>query len=124
MRLLRELTVFTPLSQPALEQLAAHLETVEVSAGTAVVREGDPGDRFYIVEEGALAVTVRGAARTPIHAGGFFGEIALLRETARTATVTATTDCRLWHHSEQRAEKNCWPEWGRNCLLNGTGRGS
>jgi MFS family permease len=86
-RLLRELTVFA--------QLAAHLESVEVTAGTAVVREGDPGDEFYIVEEGALAVTVGGEARTPIHAGGFFGEIALLRETPRTATVTATADCRL-----------------------------
>ncbi len=94
-RLLRELTVFAPLSLPAVEQLAAHLVSVEVTAGTAVVREGDPGDEFYIVEAGALAVTVGGEARTPIHAGGFFGEIALLRETPRTATVTATTDCRL-----------------------------
>ncbi len=94
-QLLRELTVFAPLSLPAIEQLAAHLESVAVAAGTAVVREGEPGDEFYIVEEGALAVTVGGEARTPIHAGGFFGEIALLRETPRTATVTATTDCRL-----------------------------
>jgi len=94
-QLLRELTVFAPLSQPALEGLAARLERVAAAEGTVVVREGDPGDQFYIVEEGALAVTVGGAARTPIHAGGFFGEIALLRETPRTATVTATTDCRL-----------------------------
>jgi MFS family permease len=94
-RQLRELTVFAPLSQPALEQLAAHLAHVDAPAGTVVVREGDPGEKFYIVEDGALAVTVGGAARTPIHAGGFFGEIALLRETPRTATVTATTDCRL-----------------------------
>jgi CRP-like cAMP-binding protein len=94
-QLLRELTVFAPLTQPALEGLAARLERVEAPAGTVVVREGEPGEKFYIVEEGALAVTVAGEARTPIHAGGFFGEIALLRETPRTATVTATTDCRL-----------------------------
>jgi MFS family permease len=94
-QLLRQLTVFAPLSLPAIEQLAAHVERVEVPEGTVVVREGDPGDQFYIVEEGALAVTVGGQARTPILAGGFFGEIALLRETPRTATVTATTDCRL-----------------------------
>jgi predicted MFS family arabinose efflux permease len=94
-RLLRELIVFAPLSQPALEQIAAHLVPVAVPAGTAVVREGDPGELFYIVEEGALAVTVAGEARPPIHPGGFFGEIALLRDTPRTATVTATDDCRL-----------------------------
>ncbi len=94
-QLLRELTVFAPLSLPAIEQLAAHVEGVAVPEGTVVVREGEPGERFYIVEEGALAVTVGGQARTPILAGGFFGEIALLRETPRTATVTATTDCRL-----------------------------
>jgi CRP-like cAMP-binding protein len=68
---------------------------VAVPAGTAVVREGDPGELFYIVEEGALAVTVAGETRPPIHPGGFFGEIALLRDTPRTATVTATDDCRL-----------------------------
>ncbi len=94
-QLLRQLTVFAPLSLPAIEQLAAHVERVEVPEGTVVVREGDPGDQFYIVEEGALTVTVGGQARTPILAGGFFGEIALLRETPRTATVTATADCRL-----------------------------
>jgi MFS family permease len=94
-QLLRQLTVFAPLSLPAIEQLAAHVERVEVPEGTVVVREGDPGDQFYIVEEGALAVTVGGQARTPILPGGFFGEIALLRETPRTATVTATADCRL-----------------------------
>jgi MFS family permease len=94
-QLLRQLTVFAPLSLPAIEQLAAHVGRVEVPEGTVVVREGDPGDQFYIVEEGALAVTVGGQARTPILPGGFFGEIALLRETPRTATVTATADCRL-----------------------------
>jgi CRP-like cAMP-binding protein len=94
-KLLRELTVFAPLPLPALEQIAVHLAPVAVTAGTAVVREGDPGDVFYIVEAGALAVAVGGEPRAPIRAGGFFGEIALLRETPRTATVTATMDCRL-----------------------------
>lgn len=94
-QLLRELTVFAPLPLPALEQIAVHLKPVAVAAGTAVVREGDPGDAFYIVESGALAVAVGGDRRAPIHAGGFFGEIALLRDTPRTATVTATTDCNL-----------------------------
>jgi MFS family permease len=94
-RLLRELTLFAPLSQPALEQIAVNLRSVAVPEGTMVIREGDPGDEFYIVEKGALRVTVGGMPGAPIHAGGFFGEIALLRDVPRTATVTATTDCVL-----------------------------
>ena len=94
-RLLRELTLFAPLSQPVLEQIAVNLRPVAIPAGTAVVREGEPGDEFYIVEQGALAVSVGGRPGAPIHAGGFFGEIALLRDTPRTATVTATSDCVL-----------------------------
>ena len=94
-RLLRELTLFAPLSQPVLEQIAVNLRSVAVPSGTAVVREGDPGDEFYIVETGALRVAVGGMPGAPIHAGGFFGEIALLRDVPRTATVTATTDCVL-----------------------------
>jgi MFS family permease len=93
--LLRELLVFAPLPQPVLEQIAVHLKPVDAPAGTVVVREGDPGEEFYVVEQGALAVTVAGEVRAPIHTGGFFGEIALLRDSPRTATVTATTDCRL-----------------------------
>jgi CRP-like cAMP-binding protein len=94
-RLLRELTLFAPLSQPALEQIAVNLRSVAVPEGTAVIREGDPGDEFYIVEQGALRVTVGGMPAAPIHAGGFFGEIALLRDVPRTATVIATADCVL-----------------------------
>jgi MFS family permease len=94
-RLLRELVIFAPLSVPALEQLAVHLRPVAVAPGEIVVREGEVGYEFYVVEEGALAVTVGGEPRPPIHAGGFFGEIALLRDSPRTATVTTTSDCRL-----------------------------
>ena len=94
-KLLLELTLFAPLSEPALEQIAVNLRPVSVAAGTEVGREGDHGDEFYIVEQGALAVTVGGVPAMPIHSGGFFGEIALLRDTPRTATVTATTDCAL-----------------------------
>ncbi len=94
-RLLRELVVFAPLPAPAVEQLAAHLRPVAAATGDVVVREGEAGDDFYIVEQGVLAVSVGGEPRAPIHPGGFFGEIALLRDSPRTATVTATSDCRL-----------------------------
>jgi CRP-like cAMP-binding protein len=82
--------------QPAvLEQLAASLEPIEVATGTPVVREGEIGDRFYVVEDGRLSVTVGDQAGQTLGPGEFFGEIALLRALPRTATVTALTDCCL-----------------------------
>jgi MFS family permease len=88
--------IFSPLIAPALERLASQLELHEAAPGTAVIRQGDPGDRFYLVETGRLAVTVDGAAVGEIGPGGSFGEIALIRDVPRTATVTARDDVRLW----------------------------
>ena len=61
-----------------------------------IVREGDPGDRFYIVAEGTLDVSQDGAALSELAAGDYFGEIALLRDTSRTASVTARGDVVLY----------------------------
>src|SRR5207237_787074 len=94
-RLLEPIPIFAPLPEPALERLASQLEPVEVTAGTEVIRQGDPGDRFYVIESGRFAVTVDGAAAGELGPGEFFGEIALLRNVPRTATVTAVTDGRL-----------------------------
>ena len=72
-----------------LEDLARALIRLPVASADVVVREGEPGDRFYLIAEGTLAVTVAGDRVRTVGAGEGFGEIALLRDGIRTATVTA-----------------------------------
>jgi MFS family permease len=96
LRLLTSVPIFSPLPGPSLENLAARLVPLRVEPGTIVVREGDPGDRFYIVAEGTLEVSEYGRATSELRAGSYFGEIALIRDVARTATVTAKTETVLY----------------------------
>jgi len=96
LRILVSVPIFTPLPGGSLEHLAGRLVPLRVEAGTVIVREGDAGDRFYIVAEGELAVQQGGAQISELTPGGYFGEIALLRDVARTATVTARTDAVLY----------------------------
>jgi MFS family permease len=96
LELLRAIPIFSPLSPPVLEGLAARLEPVRVSPGEEIVRQGDHGDRFYVVASGEVEVTVDGRAQGTLGPGEHFGEIALLRDVPRTATVTAHTDAELF----------------------------
>lgn len=94
--LLRRVPFLAALPQYALERLAASASWLEVNPGDDVIREGDAGDCFYVVESGAFTVTVRGSLRPHrLRAGDSFGEIALLRSVRRTATVTAAEPGRL-----------------------------
>ena len=87
--------MFAPLSLAVKERVAASLQPVSVAAGEVVIRAGDEGDRFYIVGEGELDVAAA-AAHATVRKADYFGEIALLRDVPRTATVTAVSDSRLY----------------------------
>ena len=93
--LLRSISIFRPLPPATLEQLARELRAVHVPAGEEIVRQGEQGDLFYIVASGEVDVLVDGRRLEPLHTSQFFGEIALLRDVPRTATVTARTDAEL-----------------------------
>ena len=91
----RRIALFEPLSQFVLERLAQHVERVDVAAGELVIRQGDPGDRFYVVQHGRLIVEADGRSVATLSAGDQFGEIALLRNVPRTASVTAVEPSEL-----------------------------
>ena len=93
--LLRRIPIFAPLPPPQLERLARALVEVRVDPGSVVFAAGDHGDRFYVIAEGRAAVDVAGEPVRTLEPGDFFGEIALLRDVPRTATVRALTGLRL-----------------------------
>jgi hypothetical protein len=88
--LLRGLAMFAPLPVATVDQLATVLERHEYRPGEAVMREGDHGDRFHVIVDGRAHVTVGARSVRYLQRGDCFGEIALLRDVPRTATVTAT----------------------------------
>jgi MFS family permease len=94
--LLGQLPVFAPLRPDVLDQLARELVRVEVAPGQEVISEGEPGDRFYVVDSGRVRATYQGRVLSEAGPGEPFGEIALLRDVPRTATVTALEATVLW----------------------------
>jgi len=91
----RRVSIFALLAPHVQEQLASHLVAVRVDAGKVVIAEGEAGDRFYVVQEGRVSITKAGVRVAELGPGDYFGEIALLRDVPRTATVTALEDIEL-----------------------------
>jgi CRP-like cAMP-binding protein len=92
---LHRVRLFRGLDMASLEQLAAYAQPVDVSAGEEPVKQGEPGELFYVIQAGEADVLINGFKVTQLGSPDEFGDRALLRDTPRTATVRALTDMRL-----------------------------
>lgn len=89
--LLTGVPILTVLAPRLLDRLALEAKPGSVAAGTVVVREGDPAETFYVIRSGTAGVSIGGRRVRDLGPGAWFGELALLHDTPRTATITATT---------------------------------
>ena len=89
---LKKVPLFSGLNDRELQQIASSLRERRYNAGDKVTEEGHGGAGFFVIEEGEADVTVGGEERGSVGPGDYFGEIALLNDSPRTATLTARTD--------------------------------
>jgi hypothetical protein len=91
-QLLRSVAMFGTLPMSTIEELAGELEPLTFGPGETLMRAGEVGERFLIIDRGTVEVVTEGAPVRTIGPGGYCGEIALLRDIPRTATVRTITD--------------------------------
>jgi CRP-like cAMP-binding protein len=94
--LLRSVSIFSFLSPPIIEWLAARMIPLQAAPGTVIVRQGDRGDRLYVIAEGRVTVLSSGTILARLGPGDYVGEIALLHDVPRTADVLAETSVELF----------------------------
>jgi len=94
--LLKRVPIFSDLDRKELERIASSMKQRTFNAGDAVTTEGQSGIGFFVIEEGEAKVTVGGQERRRLGPGDYFGEVALLNESARTASITAESDLRCY----------------------------
>jgi CRP/FNR family cyclic AMP-dependent transcriptional regulator len=90
--LLQRVPLFADFEHGDLERLARSFKERTFEAGSSVAGEGRTGAGFFVIESGEASVSVRGAERAKLGAGDYFGEIALIDEGARSATITADSE--------------------------------
>ena len=90
--LLQRVPIFSDLDRKELGRIAASMKERTFQAGDTVTAEGQAGVGFFVIEAGEAKVTIGGQDRRRLGPGDYFGEVALLNESARTATITAETD--------------------------------
>jgi CRP/FNR family transcriptional regulator, cyclic AMP receptor protein len=93
--MLRAVPLFSQCSKRELEMIAAIADEVPLDGGTTLTKQGDRGREFAVIVEGTASVTADGKQIAELGPGDFFGEIALVSDIPRTATVTATSDVDL-----------------------------
>ena len=94
--LLRGVTLFADLNNRELRAIAGAMTQRRVDAGQSLAVEGTQGIGFFVIESGMAKITVEGDERRTVGPGDYFGEIALIVDTPRTATVTAETPLVVW----------------------------
>jgi MFS family permease len=94
--LLREVPVLAVLAPRMVERMALDSVSVVAPPGSVIIETGDIGDRFYVIASGTVVVTMDGTVVRELGAGGWFGELALLHDIPRTATITAGSEVKMW----------------------------
>jgi CRP-like cAMP-binding protein len=93
--LLQGVPLFASCSKAELERIASLADELDLAEGATLIREGERGREFLVIVDGTVRVTRRGKTVRDSGAGDFIGEIALISDVPRTATVTATSPVRL-----------------------------
>jgi CRP-like cAMP-binding protein len=93
---LQRVPLFADLSPQELQQIAMLFRECDFEAGTTILQEGSGGAAFYVIEAGEALVSITGTPHSTLTTGDYFGEIALLDEGPRMATITAATRLDCW----------------------------
>jgi CRP/FNR family transcriptional regulator, cyclic AMP receptor protein len=94
--LLRRVPLFSEVDRKELEQIATSMKERTFSAGQQIAVEGESGVGFFVIQDGQASVTIGGEERRRLGPGDYFGEVALIAHSPRTATVTADTDLKTY----------------------------